>query len=153
VLWWFRAPPFLCFPCSGERANTFYKRYLPPPPTPPERCKCSIRLRGVIIQQTTMLAFYRCNSLNCHIGNWWCLQEADWDVGLVQAMRIATVGIPSTGRFSACVTVNIAALHIHTRIISPQPPSAGSRNKWVSTVVCSTVLQRRNYKRFQGVVW
>jgi len=66
-------------------------------------------------------------------------------------MGIATVGIPSTGRFSTCRTVNTAALHI--LIISPQTLSAWSRNNWVSTVFCSTVLQRMNYKSVRGVVW
>jgi hypothetical protein len=137
-------PPVLRYHCSGERADTFQK--IPPPPSP-ECWKYSIRLHGVI-QKTTILDLNRCDSLNCYIENW-CLQEADWDVGLVHPMGIATVGIPSTGRFSTCRTVNIAALHIH--IISPQPPSARNKNKWVSTVFCSTVLQRRN--DVQGVVW
>jgi len=147
----------VCYtPCSSLplfRRTCWYilEKISRPPHTPPERCKYSIRLNGVVIQETIILDLYFCDSLNCHIGNWWCLQVADWDVGLVHPMGIATVGIPSIGRFSTCRTVNITALHIH--IISPQSQSARSRNKWVSTVFCSTVLQRRNYKSVQGVVW
>ena len=37
---------------------------------PPERWKYFIRLHGVIIQETTILDLYRCESLNCHIGIW-----------------------------------------------------------------------------------
>jgi hypothetical protein len=102
------------------------------PPPPPESWRYSIRQHGVIIQETTIVDFYRCDNLKCHVGNWWCLQEADWDVGLVHPTGIATVGIPSTSRIWACRTVNTAALHL--RIISPWEPTARSRNKWVSTV-------------------
>jgi hypothetical protein len=129
-----------------EKVLIHYRKISSPPP---ERWKYSIRLHRVIIQETTILDLYRCDSLNCHIGNWWCLQEADWNVGLVHPMGIATVGTPSTIRIPTCGTVKITALHIH--MVSPQPPSAWSRKKHVSTVFCSTVLQRRNYKGVGGV--